>query len=175
MYGIKESPPKTSKAECQVQDLENITNAFRNADLPIEARSIRDCFWLGKYKPNASRPRPMLIKFLRSTEATMALSKAPTQEERDIESFLLKERWSLIQIGFEKKSIKIRNKSIFIDNKLYGQFHNSELRRSQYNPPLSLPPQQNQNQNSDKESTPRLESVPSENPPQNSPGSHQDS
>ena len=156
MYGIKESPPKTSKAERQVQDLENITNAFENVDLQIEASSIRDCFRLGKYKSNASRPRPILIKFLRSTEATMALSKmslfkAPvhikpdlTQEERDIESFLLKERWSLIQTGFEKKRVKIRNKSIFIDNKLYGQFHNSELHRPQYNPQLSLPTPQNQ-------------------------------
>ena len=119
--------------------------------LPIEASSIRDCFRLGKYKPHAPRPRPILIKFLRSTEATMALSKVGlfkvpinikpdlTREERDIESFLLKERWSLIQIGFERHRIKIRNKSIFIDNKLYGQFHNSQLRRSQYNPPLSLP------------------------------------
>ena len=86
-----------------MRDLENITNAFGNSDLPIEASLIRDCFRLGKYKPNASRPRPILIKFLRSLEATMALSKmslfkAPvhikpdlTQEERDIKSFLLKE------------------------------------------------------------------------------------
>ena len=137
MYGIGESLPNTSKAERQLRDLENITSAFCNAALPIEASSIRDCFRLGKYKPHAPRPRPILIKFLRSTEATMALSKvglfkAPinikpdlTREERDIESFLLKERWSLIQIGFERHRIKIRNKSIFIDNKLYGQFHNS--------------------------------------------------
>ena len=64
MYDIKESL-KTSKAECQVQDLENITNAFGNADLPIEASSIRDCFRLGKYKPNASRPRPIAHKVLK--------------------------------------------------------------------------------------------------------------
>ena len=96
-----------------MQDLENITNAFVNADLPIETSSIRECFRLGKYKPDTSHPRPILIKFLRSTEATMALSKvsavkAPvhikqdlTQEETEVESFLLKERWSLTQLGFD--------------------------------------------------------------------------
>ena len=131
MYGIEESLPNTSKAERQLRDLENITSAFCNAALPIEASSIRDCFQLGKYKLNAPRPRPILIKFLRSTDATMALSKvglfkAPinikpdlTREERDIESFLLKERWSLIQIWFGRNRIKIRNKSIFI------QFNNN--------------------------------------------------
>ena len=75
MYGIEESLPNTSKAERQLRDLENITSAFCNAALPIEASSIRDCFRLGKYKLHAPRPRPILIKFLRSTEATMALSK----------------------------------------------------------------------------------------------------
>ena len=193
MYSLKESPPKTSKVERQVQDLENITNAFINADLSIETSSIRDCFRLGKYKPDASRPRPILIKFLRSTEATMALFKmsafkAPvhikpdlTQEEREVESFLLKERWSLTQSGFDKKRIKIRNNCIFIDNIIYGQYHNAKLHRSQYNPPLSLPPQQNQHSNKEttqlepvsRENLPPNLSVSSENLPANSPGEHQ--
>ena len=40
-----------------------------------------------------------------------------SQEERNIENFLLKEQCSLTQSGIEdKKRIKIRNKSILIDN-----------------------------------------------------------
>ena len=148
IYGIKECPPKTTKVNRLEQDLQNIIHAFANVDFQIDANSIKDCIRLGKYKPEVSRPRPILVKFLRSTEATIALSKislfkAPihikpdqTQEERDTESHLLKERWSLTQLGFEKKRIKIRNKSIFIDNKLYGQYSNSKFHRSQYNPPL---------------------------------------
>ena len=54
------------------------------------------------------------------------------------ESALFKERWSLIQLGFDKKRIKIRNKNILVDNKLYGKFQNSEICRSNYNPPLQL-------------------------------------
>ena len=113
---------------------------------------MKDCFRLGKYKPDAPHSRPVLIKFMRSTEASMALSKiasfkAPirikpdlTTEERQVEKMLLKERWTLIQLGFDKKRIKLRNKCIFIDNKLYGQYQNSEICRSNCNPPLPTKP-----------------------------------
>ena len=144
----KKAHPKTPKTDCLEHELQSITDAFVKVDLPIEANSIKDCIRLGKYKSDAPRPRPILIKFLRSSDATMALSKISlfkppilikpdlSQEERNIENLLLKERWSLIQLGFDKRRIKIRNKSIFIDNKLYGQCKNSEFCRSQYNPPL---------------------------------------
>ena len=103
MYGIKESPPKTSKANHLDHDLQCIVNAFAEVEHTVDTSSIRDCFRLGKFKHDTQCPRPILIKFLRSTEVTMALSKlaafrAPvaikpdlTPEERNIESFLLKE------------------------------------------------------------------------------------
>ena len=56
--------------------------------------------------------------------------------ESYLATYLLTERWSLSQLGIDKKRMKIRNKSIFIDNKLYGQYQNSEFSQSQYNPPL---------------------------------------
>ena len=172
MYGVKESPPKTSKANRLDHYLQCITNAFTKAELPIETNSIRDCFRLGKFKHDAQHPRPILIKFLRSTEATMALSKIAafqspvvikldlTPEERKIESFLLKEQWSLTQLGFEKTRIKIRNKSILVDNKLYGQFKNSQFCRSQFNPPFDLNLQTN--------ATPQSVSQPSSSQPSSS-------
>ena len=43
-----------------------------------------------------------------------------SQEERNIENLLLKEQWSLTQLGFDKRRIKIR--ITYIDNKLYGQY-----------------------------------------------------
>ena len=149
MYGIKESPPKTSKAVRLDHDLQCIVNAFAEVEHTVNISSIKDCFRLGKFKHDAQRPRPILIKFLRSTEVTMALLKiaafrAPvaikpdlTPEERNIENFLLKERWSLTELGFEKARIKIRNQSLYVDNKLYGQFKNSKFCRSQFNPPLN--------------------------------------
>jgi len=156
VYGIKECPPKTAKHARLEQDVQNIASAFEEAELPINTDSVRDHFRLGKYKTDAERPRPILIKFLRSTDASLALSKSSsfkspvrikpdlTPEERKIENYLLKERWSLIQLGFERPRIKLRNKSIFVDNKLYGQFHNFEFKRSQYNPPLNKASTSNQ-------------------------------
>ena len=93
---------------------------------------------------------------MRSTEATLVLTKiasfkAPvrikpdlTPEERKAESLLLKERWALMQLGFDKQRIKIRNKSIFVDNKLYGKYQDSELCRSDYNLPLPMSTSTNQ-------------------------------
>jgi len=109
----------------------------------------KDFFCLGKYKPDAQCPRPILVKFLRSADASLALSNGSsfkasirikpdlTPEERKIENYLLKECWSLIQLGFERKRIKLRNKNIFINSKPYGQYLNSEFQRTQYNPPLN--------------------------------------
>jgi len=148
MYGIKESPPKTSKSDHLENNLQSINNEFTKVELPIQASSVKDCFRLGKYKSNASCPRPILIKFLRSTEASLALSKIAsfqspvhikpdlTPKERQAEKVLLKERWTLMQLGFDKE----RNKCIFIYNNLYGQYQNSELRHSDYNPPLPAKP-----------------------------------
>ena len=101
---LKKSPLKTSKPDPLENDLQPIN----------EFKSVKDC--LGKYKPDTPRPRPILIKFLCSTEASMALSKiasfkAPvyikqdlTNEERQV---LLQERWTLMQQGFDKKRIKL--------------------------------------------------------------------
>ena len=54
----------------------------------------------------------------------------------EIENYILKAgaHWSLIQLDFERPRIKlasyVANKSILVDNKLYGQFHNLEFKRS---------------------------------------------
>ena len=53
--------------------------------------SIKDCFRLGKFKSDALCPRPILIRFLRSTEACAVLAKiasfqAPVQIRPDLTS-----------------------------------------------------------------------------------------
>ena len=49
-----------------------------------------------------------------------------TREERLTESLLLEERWSLIHSsGVERKTIRIRQNKIFVQNKLHGQIVNS--------------------------------------------------
>ena len=76
MFGIKESlRRKTPKTEHLEHELQCITNAFANVDLPIQANCIKHCIWLDKYKSEAPKPHPILIKFLRASKAAMALSK----------------------------------------------------------------------------------------------------
>ena len=50
-----------------------------------------------------------------------------TPEERAKESLLLKERWSLIQKGVERKQIRMRNYSIFVNNQLHCKVVGTKL------------------------------------------------
>jgi len=91
--------------------------------------------WLGKYQSSSSKPRPLLLKFLRAADATYLLSnksKLKSQvflkpEDRAKESLLLKERWSLIQKGTERKLIKLHNYSVFVNGQLHCKVVGSQL------------------------------------------------
>ena len=134
MYGINEYPQNTSRQTRQLTDLENILKVFSDAQIGIDNSSIKDFFRLGKFnsKRDSKRPRPILIKFLRSADASKVLSNrglfpSPTYikpdltvDERAKDLVLLKERWALITQKIDHKRIKIRNKSIYLDDNLYG-------------------------------------------------------
>jgi len=61
-------------------------------------------------------------------------------EERMIKSVLLKERWSLIQSGHNRKQIKISKNQIYISGRLHGEVLNSGFQKVGNNfPPPSQP------------------------------------
>ena len=74
---------------------------------------------LGKFKTGNMKPRPLLVKFLRSADTANILSNKTqlsspifiksdlTPEERTQESMLLKECRSLIDKGVNRKRIKL--------------------------------------------------------------------
>ena len=80
---------------------------------------------MGKFKSN-SHPCPLLVKFLRTFETSLVLSKKESLssplsikhdmslEERTVENLLLKERRNLIDRNIEWKFIKIRGNSIYV-------------------------------------------------------------
>ena len=119
MYGVQESPPNTNRPTRLDHDLTNITHAFSQAEVPLERNSIKDCRRLGKFNEQANKPRPILVTFLRSGDASLLLSKISafkgpihikpdlSIEERSQEAVLLKQRWSLIQRGVERKRMKM--------------------------------------------------------------------
>ena len=45
----------------------------------------------------------MALSKMSAFKAPVHIKPDLTQEEREVESFLLKERWSLTQLGFDKK------------------------------------------------------------------------
>ena len=144
VYGITENVPKTPKAARFQNDLEKLLPIFSHIDCSIQATSIRDMHRLGKFKMEQTRPRPILVKFLRNIDVNNILSNrnlipSPvlvkpdmTKDKRDIESKLLSQRWNLIQDGADRKSIRIRRNQLFINNQLYGQIINSEFVKSSH-------------------------------------------
>ena len=143
IQGISECPSNMKKFERFQSDQQNVLKELSNLDSSINPGCVKDTFRLGKYKKDSNRPRPILVKLLRSSDVQSILSKrsslkAPisirpdmTLEERDNEKILLKQRWLLLQRGINRQQIKICGNSIFMDNKLYGkaikgQFHPSD-------------------------------------------------
>ena len=121
-------------------DLQNALQELSSLNDSINANSIKDIFRLGKFKKDQNRPRPLLIKFLRATDAFSVLAnsnqlKSPVSikpdkppEDREIDKILLGVRWSLIQKGTDRKSIKIRNKCLYVNNDLHGKIENGTFR-----------------------------------------------
>ena len=103
----------------------------------VQSQAIKDCFRLGKFNPQRSQPRPILVKFVRIADVSRILSNKSvlsppirikpdmSPEERLRDSILLKERWSLIQSGIPKNDIRIRKSHLYVKNKLHGQYKNS--------------------------------------------------
>ena len=132
IYGINESPPGTSKSYRVKADLDKFLPVISEAESTITAKSVKDFHRLGRYKEKQERPRPILVKFLSALDANAILSNRSnisppvvikpdmSKEDRVDESILLSERWNLIQSGTDRKFIKIRNKQIFVNNRLHG-------------------------------------------------------
>ena len=145
-YGIKECTSGTPRKERINHDLDNVTSIVTQGENSINPLSIRDLLRLGKYRDQSRKPRPILVKLNRTIDVSILLSKAKTlpkdiyikpdmtREERLTQSVLLKERWSLIQSGIERKDIRIRSNKIFVKNQVHGQVINSSLYIANHNP-----------------------------------------
>ena len=139
VYGIDENPPNTKRHVRLKNDIEAFHNALAKASIQIEPNAIKDCYRLGQYKSRPDYPRPLLIKFLRSTDATYLLTITTQLEhpiyikpdlaplEKSNESLLLKERKSLIQKGTDRQHIKLRNSHLYVNDQLFVKVENGQL------------------------------------------------
>ena len=132
VYGVEECPPGMSKTARFESDLSNVVKVLSSINSSIEPTSVKDCYRLGKYSPSSSRPRPVLVKFIRISDVTSTLSKRGnlsrpyvikldmSREQREIESALMKERWRLIESGVHRSNLKIKDNRLFVGKKLHG-------------------------------------------------------
>ena len=121
LSGLPESCKGTPRYLRTSQDLECAGEILSSIDSLVTVNTICDCFRLGKYKENHSRPRPLLVKLSRPSDVQSILmgrknlASRPgigikpdlSADDRKIESLLLKERRSLIVSGVERKNIRI--------------------------------------------------------------------
>lgn len=152
VYGINECPEGSSRHSRITKDMEDVTTIIQKLDPSVPSNSIRDCVRLGKY--TKKKRRPILVKLSRSCEVTAILAnrkklaESPgvsikpdmSKEERLTESILLKVRWELINSGMERNKIKIRGKSLFLDNRLHGSVIDSKYMPHDTNGNSAAPP-----------------------------------
>ena len=133
LYGMEECRLGLSRSARLESDLSSVVSVFSALDSSIQSHSVRDCFRLGKFSPDATRPRPILAKFVRVADVSKIFSKKSqlstpffikpdlSRFERFLQSILMQERWKLIQSGVSRKSIRIRGNSSFVSSKLHGR------------------------------------------------------
>ena len=140
IYGLPESQHGKPRLVRATEDLNKTSETLSKIDSNLGNLSIRDCFRLGKYEQQHSRPRPVLVKLNRSVDTITILTKQsqyPTgivikpdlsPQERNIQRIVMSERWKLIQSGIDRKQIKIRASSIYISGKLHGSVEGSQFK-----------------------------------------------
>lgn len=132
LYGVEECRSGLSRSARFESDLSSVIDIFSALDSSIQPQSIRDCYRLGKFSPGGSRPRPILIKFVRMADVTRLFTKKRnlsnpfsikpdmSRAQRQQESILMQERWRLIQSGVSRKNIRVRGDSLYVNNRMHG-------------------------------------------------------
>lgn len=131
---MDETPTKTSRVTRINSDLEKSSSVLAQVDPSIGPTSIRDQFRLGKFNRTSARPRPILVKLTRTAEVASLLSKRETLQsplcikpdkplhERRRDATLLKERWRLLQLGEDKKNIRIIGDKIMLNKIIHATY-----------------------------------------------------
>jgi len=137
VYGIDECPTNTIRLACLKKDFDSVSSVFSGLGVTPDPGTIVDCYRLGRFKPQPSRPRPILVKFRSIIHVNQVLASKGSllspifikpdlsPDERAKEAVLLRERWALLQKGYSQNMTKICNNSIFVNNQLYGLVKNS--------------------------------------------------
>ena len=155
IYGLSESPKGSPKLERITHDTNLACKTVKAICPDLSDYAICDCLRIGKYSEH--RTRPLIVKFARSCDVAAVLSnrhkmsKADSPsvsikpfmsiEERRTESTLLKERRTLIEGGIERKCIRIRGNSLYVNRVKVGSANEDVFtRHQQIEDQVSTPP-----------------------------------
>ncbi len=140
IYDIDECLQGTSHQVGLDSDQKQVISVLSSLVPDISKLSVRDCTRMGKYSPSHVRPRPLLVKLLRTTEVSVILSNRSklnkskvyikpymTPSKRNSESILLKERKSLISSGANPKDIKGKSNKLLLNGSVYGSVQGSSF------------------------------------------------
>lgn len=132
VFGIDECPAKTPRHQRICDDTDQVVSVLSSVNNDITTLSVRDCFQLGKFQRDKHRPLLVKMNSVRDVSKVLAnrfrLAGHPgisvkanmSAVERKVESVLLKVRWDLIHSGIERKSIKLRANSLYVNNVQHG-------------------------------------------------------
>ena len=139
VFGVPEMPSGSSRLARHGHDFREVSSIISNLEKDSDHNSlIRDCRRVGKYDSGRSRPRPVLVILNSTADVHNILSRrrlltSPvfikpdlSPASRKIEAFLLKERWRLINSGNDRRCIKIRGPSIYLNGQLHGRVIETE-------------------------------------------------
>ena len=83
VHGVKEAPQATPRYQRHKSDLNESLSILSIMNNEINPQSVRDCFRLGKFRTQSTRPRPILVKLNRAVDVTTVLSnRAQTPKGR---------------------------------------------------------------------------------------------
>lgn len=131
--GIPEQIHGTSRRARTHADYQSVSSVFKNMSSDLQHQClIRDCRRLGKYKPDSSSPRPLLVTMnstadvsfilshCRSLPSSVSIRPDLTPSQRKARGILLRERRNRIVAGIQSDCIKIRGSKLFVSGTLSG-------------------------------------------------------
>ena len=140
VFGIGEQVSGTPRATRLREDSTEVSSILSPLLPSFSDHSVRDCFWLGKYSSN--RSRPLLVSMTRTCDVATILSNKSSLADRphirissDLplhlrksRSILMKARYDLIRSGVERKSIRLSTDSIYVDKVKHGSVVDNEFK-----------------------------------------------
>ena len=142
IYGIPECPKGTPRYDRFHMDDQSATKVISTILPTFTSLGINDCYRLGRYDDSKPRSRPILVKLNRASDVSQILAKKSMlyssafrvhpdlpPAERKALSLLLLERKDLITSNVDKKTIKIHNSCLYINDKLHASVSDGSLLR----------------------------------------------